>query len=284
MTWGPRALIVAVWALCLVGVSMRAQGVAGDTGALLSRVGEYVEAYYSQAQSMVAVETVTIQNVGRDMAGDGFPRRFVYNLRVEWTPAGDGPPDAQLTRELVSVNGRPPKAGDEPHCTAPRPITPEPLAMFLRPRQGDFIFDRSERTELDRRAATRLDYRLRRPEPDVVSWDRECVSMSFPARLRGRVWIDERSGEVLRLDEGSTGPVEVVPPREQQRRGAGGVLVFERFSVSIRYRAVTFREPDETLLLPASIDSLTMARHGGTRRIQTYSGYRRFVTEGRLVP
>ena len=279
----PRVALVVVSALCLAGVAMRAQEVAGDPGDLLSRVGEYVEAYYSQAQSIIAVETVTIQQVGRDGAGDGFARRFVYSLRVEWRPAGDGPPDAQLTRELVSVNGRPPRAGDEPHCTAPSAITPEPLAMFLRQRQGEFIFDRAERSQVDRRAATRLDYRLRRPEADVVSWDRECVSMNFPGRLRGRVWLDERSGEVLRIDEGTIGPVDMITPRQQQRRGTESVLVFERSNVSIRYKPVTFREPDETLLLPASIDSLTMARNGGTRRTQTYSGYRRFVTGGRLV-
>ena len=41
----------------------------------------------------------SVQQVTRDLTSDGFPRRFIYNLRVEWTPSGDGPPDATLSRE-----------------------------------------------------------------------------------------------------------------------------------------------------------------------------------------
>jgi hypothetical protein len=243
-----------------------------------------VEQYYSRAQSIVATETVLVQNVARDMGADGFPRRLVYSLRVDWTPSADGPPEANLTRDLLTVNGRAPKDGDEPPCTAPKPITPEPLAMFLPARQEDFVFDKAQQARLDGRVVLRFDYRVRRPEPDKVSWDRECVSMDFPSRLRGRAWVDATSGEVLRLDEGASGPVDMEAPREQLRRGLSPVVVFDRYVESVRYKPVTFRDPEETLLLPASIESTAMSRTSGTRRIQTYSNYRRFVTEGRLVP
>lgn len=270
--------------IALVGASARAQQADAVSASVLGRVAEYVEEYYSRAQSIVALETVTVQNVTRDLAGDGFPRRFVYNLRVEWTPSASGTPEASLTRELISVNGRAPRPGDEPHCTAPRPISPEPLAMFLRERQSDFLFSRQETVRLDGRDAVRVDYRLREPEDDRIEWDRECVSMNFPARLRGRVWLDGQSGAVLRIDEGANGPVEVRAPRQQQRAGLAPSLLFERWNVSIRYRAVTFSDPDETIMLPASIDAISMARSNGTRRTQTYSNYRRFVTGGRIVP
>jgi hypothetical protein len=88
---------------------------------------------------------------------------------------------------------------------------------------------------------------------------------------------------VLRIDEGATGPVEVRALRQQQRAGLAPALVFERWNVSIRYRAVTFSDPDETIMLPASIDAISMARSNGTRRTQTYSNYRRFVTGGRMI-
>lgn len=279
---GPAFSVVL--SLLMVGTAAAMQRVTDDTSGAMSRVAAYVEQYYSRAQSILAVETVTVQQVTRDMAGDGFPRRYVYNLRVEWTPSESGPPEASLTRELVSVNGRTPRPGDEPHCTAPKAITPEPLAMFLREKQPDFIFNAAERTMLDRRPALRLDYRIREPEPDKVEWDRECVSMNFPKRLRGRVWLDETSGEVLRIDEGATGPVEVNAPRSQQRRGLASTVVFDRWNVSMRYRPVRFEDPDETILLPATIDSVSMARTYGTRRTQTYTNYRRFVTGGRVLP
>jgi hypothetical protein len=283
MVSGVRPVVLAFLSYAIAWSAAGAQRVTSDTADVLGRVATYVEQYYSRAQSIVAVETVTVQNVRRDLGADGFPRRFVYNLRVDWSPSAAGPPEAQLTRELVTVNGRRPREDEEPHCTAPKAITPEPLAMFLRERQGEFIFDEPERTSLDRRPVLRLDYRVRRPDDDKVEWDRDCVSMDFPARLHGRVWIDEASGEVLRIDEGANGPVEIASPREQQRSGVAATMVFERWNVSIRYKRVTFHDPDERILLPASIESLTMTRSNGTRRTQTYAHYRRYVTDGRVI-
>jgi len=279
-----RCVAFLIATLLVAPGRLPAQESDASVGPTLSRVAEYVENYYSRAQSIVARETVTVQNVGPNMSAEGFARRFVYNLHVDWVPSGDGPPEASLARELMTVNGRPPKEGDEQPCTAPKPITPEPLAMFLPQRQSDFVFDNTQQTRLDGRSVVRFDYRVRRPEPDKVSWDRECVSMDFQGRLRGRVWVDATTGEVLRIDEGANGPVDMVAPREQQRRGTPAVVVFDRFVESVRYRPVKFQNPDETLLLPASIESTSMSRSGGTRRSQKYSDYRRFVTDGRLVP
>ena len=56
--------------------------------------------------------------------------------------------------------------------------------------------------------------------------------------------------------------------------------------LSIRYRPVDFTDPEETVLLPESIESLVVFRGAGVvghRTVQTFSGYKRFVTAGRLV-
>jgi hypothetical protein len=47
-----------------------------------------------------------------------------------------------------------------------------------------------------------------------------------------------------------------------------------------------FRDPDEWMMLPASIDTLTIWRGGNSqpmRKTQRFADYRRFVTGGRLV-
>jgi hypothetical protein len=284
MDWRAALIVPAVLLVPFVGNGVSSQRVAADTRPAMNRVAAYVENYYSRAQSVLATETVSVQNVGRDMTGDGFTRRFVYNIRVEWSPSASGPPDATFSRELVTVNGRAPREGDEPHCTAPKPITPEPLAMFLRERQPEFTFTAGELTRLDGRSAVRVDYRIRQPEADAIEWDRDCVLINVPSRIRGRAWIDDASGEVLRIDETATGPVEIAAPRAEQRRGQPPLLVFDRMSESIRYRPVTFHDPEETIMLPASVEILTMVRSGGTRRSLVYSNYRRFVTEGRVLP
>jgi len=58
-----------------------------------------------------------------------------------------------------------------------------------------------------------------------------------------------------------------------------------RDDVTIRYKTVVFGDPDEVLLLPESIESLTVVRGGleSTRRNQTFSDYKRFVTGGRVL-
>jgi hypothetical protein len=50
---------------------------------------------------------------------------------------------------------------------------------------------------------------------------------------------------------------------------------------------VAFTEPHETLMLPVSIETLTIVRNAGAPRVrktQEFSNYRRFVTGGRVVP
>ena len=58
-----------------------------------------------------------------------------------------------------------------------------------------------------------------------------------------------------------------------------------RDEIAIRYRTVTFKDPDEVLLMPESIISLTVVRGGlqSTRRTQMFADYKRFVTGGRVI-
>ena len=112
------------------------------------------------------------------------------------------------------------------------------------------------------------------------------MSLQLPGRSRGRIWVDAETYDVLRVDDRLVGTFSFDVPREHVRRGAARSMVIERADSSIRYRRVTFSDPEETLLLPASIDSVTVIRGGGTQRTritQRFSDYRRFLTAGRIV-
>ena len=252
---------------------------------MIDRIGAYVEQYYARAQSILAIESVTLQPLTRDLGPEGFARRLVYELRVEWDPDADGP-DPNVVRTLVSVNGRPPKAGDEPRCTDPRGISPEPLAPLLPGRRVNYIFTPVGQSKVQGRAAMMLDYRSVRPEPPKVEWRDECASIDLPGRTRGRIWADAESAEILRFDEHLVGLVDIPVPVPQQRRGAPPYMTIERADMSIEYRRVAFVDPDETLMLPARIDNLVIVRNSGSPRLritQMFSGYRRFVTGSRIV-
>ena len=54
---------------------------------------------------------------------------------------------------------------------------------------------------------------------------------------------------------------------------------------TLRYKAVPFTDPDEILLVPESVESLTVVRSAlqSTRRTERFSDYRRFLTATRIV-
>jgi len=286
------ALSLAVLDRC----PLAAQAAPTGLGALLERVSTYVQAYYARAQSLMVEETVMVQPVKADLAPDGFARSLLYDLRFEWTPGrGDEKPQVQIVRELLRANRRPAKAGDEPKCLDPAPVTPEPLEFLLPGHHEDYTFSGGTPTLLDGQPAILLEYTPRSsgtPKATVDpkgTGDKDCLSMDVPRRFRGRIWVDPESAAVRRIDESLMGPTDVPLPMEvQRRRGFGGGLyvTLSRSNSSVRYAAVTFAEPEETLMLPTSIENVWLTVAGGVRGVrmtQEYRNYRRFLTESRIV-
>jgi hypothetical protein len=278
----------AVWLLdatLVLGCAASAEG-QRDVGAVLQKIGAYVEQYYSRAQSFVATETVILQTLRSDLVAEGFARRLNFELRVDWTPRVDGErPRATMVRQLLAVNGRKPKAKDEPQCLDPTSEQLEPMSMLLPELQSDHTFSWSGVAKIDGRRVAKIDFRETMAQVASVEWKKDCMSVKVDGRSVGRVWADPESGEVLRLDVSLKGMVDFPVPAERQREW-GTLKTLERSDISVRYRPVTFRDPEETVLLPRSIESAWAWRGGPSsryRNTQSFSNYRRFVGEGRVV-
>jgi len=262
---------------------------APDVSAILMRVGERVQEYYARALSVICLESVSLRHLGSDLTSDGSPaRRLVFELRIGWQPpaSGSGPPEAIVLRQIVTIDGRPPRPKDTPGCMDPKSVSPEPLAMLLPDQQRDYAFRWAGTTRIDGRAMAMLDYRARTAAPADVKWRDDCVSIELPGQSRGRVWADPATGEVFRLDESLAGTFEFRVPNQYQRVGGAPSMVIERADTWIPYRAVTFQDPDETLMLPASVETVQVIRNSGAPRVrktQVFSKYRRFVTDGRVL-
>ena len=130
-----------------------------------------------------------------------------------------------------------------------------------------------------------LDYRVLARKQPPVEWTGHCAWVDLSGRTRGRVWADADTFEILRFDEHLVGPVDIPGPRERRAYGPRS-FTFERADSSIRYKLVTFENPDETLMLPERIESMTIVRNSGVPRLrttQTYDNYRRFVTDSQIV-
>jgi hypothetical protein len=281
------AAVAFVVSVGLLAQAAHAGAAADDTAATLARVGEYVQRYYARAQRIIGLETVTLQPLSSSLSPAGRARRLVYELRLEWTPTSEASPAASVVRTLHSVDGRPPRADEEPGCLDPRLVTPEPLAILLSSRQQQYAFTPAGTARVDRRPVVTFDYRpLMSEDAAEITGHGDCWMVDLPGRTYGRIWADPSTGEVLRVDEHLKGHFDFTVPPGRQRRSPDVRLTIERADSSIRYRAVTFVEPAETLLLPASIESLTVVRNSGVPRLRTtqvYSNYRRFVTDGRIV-
>lgn len=273
-----------------VVLSLRAQAPdrSADLPATLARIGEHVAEYYARARSVICTETVILQPLTSTLGFDGPPRELKYELRVEWEPppAGERAREAKVVRQLVSIGGRPPRPKDEPGCTDPKTVSPEPLALLLPSRRDEYRFTWAGTSRRDGRPSLVLDYKSAGSKPADIVWKDDCVTIELPGRAEGRVWIDASTDDVLRLDEHLIGMFEFRVPREHSLGGRVPSMVVERADSSIQYRPVLFHDPDETMMLPASIVSTTAIRGGGVQRLrttQTFSKYKRFVTGGRIV-
>lgn len=282
-----------IWAATLLVLTTAAQAQrrrpAIDVEETLQRIGQRVEEWYSRTQRIISTETVWIQPLRADMTPADVPRRLAYELRVAWDPERTGPrgvPEANVLRQMLSVNGRPAAQGGDPGCVDPKPVSPEPLGMLLPARLDESEFSVAGTSRVDGRAALMIDFRGAAALAPDITWTAECVSVSLPGRSRGRIWVDAESYDVLRMDDRLAGRFEFDVPREFVRRGAPSSMVIEHAESSIRYKRVEFQDPQETLLLPAAIDTTTVIRGIATERVritQRFSDHRRFLTDGRIV-
>jgi hypothetical protein len=283
----------APWMFAAAGmiavVVARPVAAPADVPAMLARIGERVEQYYARAQSIICTETVRLQPLSSSLSfEDAHAQTLVYEDRIVWAASDDAQtaPEPQVLRELVKVNGRAPRPGDVPACAAPKPVAPEPLALLLPARQNEHVFTWRGSGRTDRRDSVMFDYKARTSGELSITFKGDCASMELPGRERGRVWADPATGDVLRLDEEIVGRFEFRLPRDHQLPNGPMSMVVERADTSIKYEPVTFHDPDETVMLPASIQRLTIVRNSNPpalRTTQAFSNYRRFMTGARIV-
>src|SRR5436190_3035576 len=287
-----RALVLGLAVAVTPLAVIRAQPSApAGLAALLERVGAAVERYYARAQSIICVETVRIQSLGFDLIPDtNAARQLTYELRVAWNDAENGQtPEAVVQRDLMKINNRAPRPKDKPECLDPSAVSPDTLGMLLPANQPDYVFTAAGSTKLKGREALLVDYKARQngPVSATAHEDREdCWRIDMPGHTKGRIWNDAQNDDVLRLDEHLNGFVDVTLPANRKHARPAQAVVFERLDTSVVFGSITFADPDETLTLPVSVESLTVVRNAGTPRVrktQRFSNYRRFITGGRIV-
>jgi hypothetical protein len=268
-----------------------------DIDALVAEVGERVAAYYQRAQRLVCTERSTVVPIGNDWGAHGFARTVESELRVEMDGADGGAlPFARVTRHVRRVNGREPRERDKKDrsgCTDPTPLSPELLNFLLPGYRHEYRFTAVRDGRERGRAALIIDFATsssgqRTGPPELIEDEYghdDCFDWKGPVAVAGRLWVDAGTRDVLRLERRISGPTDVrVSVRLQRRFLFSPWLTIDRDDLTMRYKDVSFSDPDETILLPESIESVTVLRSGlqSTRRTQVFSEYRRFLTASRI--
>ena len=287
----PLAALTA--GLAFIAVTAARAQVEPDVDALMMRVSERIADFYTRARNVICIERSTVQPIDLTNSLVGFSRTVESELHVE-AANEQSPGEAVFVRKVLKVNGRAPRETDKKDrsgCTDPNPLTSEPLAFLMPAHRAEYVFKAAGTTTDRNRTALMIDFasRDRRSNPVLIQDPEgrdDCFDWSGHIASRGRVWIDAATYDVLRVDRGIPGPVEVrVPVPIQRRYRLDHSVVIVRDDVTIRYEKVAFSDPEEVLLLPESIGAHIVVRGGlqSTRRFQTFSDYRRFVTKGKVV-
>jgi hypothetical protein len=260
---------------------------------LLARVGERIADFYARAQHVICTEISTVQPIDLGYSNQGFARTVESELRLE-ADGLEGGGEPRVVREVLKVNGRVPREKDNKNrdgCTDPTPLSNEPLEFLLPAHRSEYQFKSAGLSKDRNRPAFLIDFASvnRRSNLELIEdpgGHDDCFDWSGPLASRGRIWVDAKSYDVLRVERSAGGPVDVrVPLRIQRRHNLETRVVIMRQDETIRYRTVAFIDPDETLLLPESVYAFTVVSGGlqSTRRSQVYSGYKRFVGDSRVV-
>ena len=288
------ALLVCAAAALALAVP-RAQ--TTDVQIILSHVGERVAEYYKHVQNIVCNEKSTVQPLSNTMsfATGAFARITESELRIESDQAGDGdtPSEATFVRKLLRVNGRPAREKDRTDaagCTDPNPLTPEPLAFLLPANRGEYTFTFGGFGKGKDSGALIVDFASGQGRDGKLLDDPngrpDCFGWELPARVKGRVWIDATTFDILRVEEHMVGTGSVrVSPEQQRKHNLPDWITVDRYDKTIRLKKASFKDPDETVLLPESIEQVILIRNAlqSTRREQRFTDYRRFLTTGRIV-
>lgn len=279
---------LAVAAALTVLVSAAGAQSTHDVSVILNRVSDRLAQFYKRVQNIVCTEKMTAQNVGHDFSPVGFARVVESELRIE-ADADDRDAEPRMVRSIVKVNGRVPRPKDKEACYDPNPLSEEPLAFLLPRNREEYAFTWGGFGKGKEQNLIILEYRaVKTGKPEMREHERnreDCYSFSMPGGTKGRVWIDATTHDVVKIEERLIGPVDFRTPDTIQRRmNMPFSMQLDRFDRYVKYKAVAFDDPPETMLLPESVDELTVFRGGGSHRTQqVFTNYKRFLTGGRIV-
>jgi len=281
-----RHLVVGVIFTTLVVFAARSSAVEqprDDVSGLLERIGERVRSYYDRLTTIACTEAVTQVELKPNMSPFGKPHEFVYDVIVTREPTHSDDTDLPVhaERQIKSIDGRSVEKQDQPGCTDPKAHFDEPLAFLLPANRGRYRFTTGASGSASE--GTVVGFTEIEAPRTTVTWKANCFTADG-GRSTGQVWIDGGSGDVMRLETHLAEPFRIPAPRVALLPTPRPLTV-EQSDTTVRFRRIPFENPNEILLLPESIVTVTSVRGAEKPRLrttQTFTNFRRFMTEAKV--
>jgi hypothetical protein len=268
-------VVLVVWAGLQAPVAQ-----SGELTVILGKLAERTQEYYDRFISIICTETVNQQELKSNLAPTGRPRVTVYELSVSRDPAAKSESDFRVGRTLQSVNGRPARKNQQPECTDPKTGTPEPLGFLLATNQAAYRFTLSANATGGPPGTRAVDFIEAPPKRVRIDWNGNCFNAEGGGHA-GRLWFDPMTFDVLQIEVRLERPFLV--PMPAGYFGLLSAIRVEKSEATLRLARVNFAQPDESALLPDSIDTLTVFRGAPSLRTsQKLSNFRRFLSESSI--
>lgn len=272
--------IMLALVLILLGIQQPAQ-----LADILQKAGERVQDYSKAALSVVCTETSRREELELDLKTT---RKKATELTYDLTIVHPQGRAIVERRELKSIDGKPAKTGEQPD----RPDPPAYLAslLVLMPQtQSQYAFSFAGMGDLDGHDTFILDYVPATRIPPSVTW--KGGGFQVRSQSKGRIWIDPATYDVLRIDTHLIEGFEFKSPPIKRKGpfvafGPSHQFKLERSDFSIRFGLTHFQEPEQTLLLPASVESVSVFEGSRVPRLRTthsFTDYKRFTSDIKIV-
>jgi hypothetical protein len=291
-----RALLPALALLLGAFVSTRAQGEPAPTPAavdeklerILEKAGEAVARYQSGLFSITFTEVLRDEELSKEMTPKK-SKEFVFETVVlrESLSENEGDFYPKSVRRLKTVDGKPAKKNRRAPWYG---YNVQSLGLLLPKYRKMYEFTLEGEEAIGGRAAHRVRVFQPGQPPASVDWKRGAlgVGMRFwpKAPTYALIWLDAENSDVLRLETHLVAPFEFDSPRLFGAFGPSRHLKWVNQDYAVTFRRHTFKDPEQTLLVPDAAEWLTVidgAQRPRLRASLRFSNYQRFRSDVKII-
>lgn len=255
---------------------------------ILDRAGESVARYQSGLFSITFTETLRDEELNKEMRPKK-SKEFVFETVVLREALSDNEEDfyPKSLRRLKSVDGKPAKKGRRVPWYG-REV--QSLSLLLPKYRAFYEFTLEGEEAVGGRAAYRVRQQRQGQPPASVDWSRGMMGVGMRFRPNAPVytivWIDAENFDVLRFESHLVAPFEFDSPRLFGAFGPSRHLRWTNYDYAVTFRRHTFKEPEQTLLVPDAAEWLTViegAKHPRLRASIRFTDYQRFRSDVKII-